>query len=185
MTDKYNLVSGTIPPELIKEIVDSVTRWRAAMPFLVAFTAEERKEAVHPGDQGLAASVAMAETAAAHPGHFPASIGDPAELKRDAQLASDMAVVAAPLASLLQAVQDTEIAARSDAYRTGLRLYGVAKLLRPTSRAWKRPSLRCVSGLIELSVGRLLSRRADAPWRATSRTSIGVAHVGDVAHVDR
>lgn len=89
MTDKYNLVSGAIAPELVKEIVESVARWRAAMPFLVAFSGEERREVVHPGDQGLAASVAMADTAAAHPAHFPASVGDPAEVKRDSQLVVD------------------------------------------------------------------------------------------------
>lgn len=131
MADKYNLVSGVIPPELLKEITDSVARWRAAMPFLVAFSSDERREAVHPGDQGLSASVAMADTAGAYPSHFPASIGDPGELRRDAKLAADIASIAAPIASLLQALQDTEIAARSDAYRTGLRLYGVAKLLTP------------------------------------------------------
>lgn len=131
MADKYNLVSGEIPPELVKEIVESVTRWRAAMPFLVAFSSDERKEVVHPGDQGLAASVAMAESAEAHSTHFPASIADPSEVKRDAQLAADIATVTAPLASLVQALQDTEVAARSDAYRGGLRLYGIAKLLLP------------------------------------------------------
>jgi len=129
MVDKYNMVSGAISPELVKEIVDSVARWRNAMPFLVALSPEERKEAVHPGEQGLKASVTMAETATAHSDHFPASIADPAELKRDAQLATDIAALVAPLASLVQALQDTEIAARSDAYRSGLKLYGVAKLL--------------------------------------------------------
>lgn len=129
MADKYNLVSGVIPPELLKEIVESVARWRTAMPFLVPFSSEERKEAVHPGEQGLTASVAMADTATAHSAHFPATIADPAELKRDAQLAVDIATLTAPLASFVQALQDTETAARSDAYRSGLKLYGVAKLL--------------------------------------------------------
>jgi hypothetical protein len=130
MADKYNLVSGEISDEKVKEIQDTITRWRTEMPFLVAFSEEDRKHVVKPGDTGVSAAVVVADAAAEHPNFFPKDVADPAEIRRDAALADTLSSVAATLSAFAQAVDDTVLAAKSDAYRGGLKLYGVAKLLK-------------------------------------------------------
>jgi hypothetical protein len=130
MADKYNLVSGEIKAEKVKEILDTIARWRTEMPFLVAFSEEDRKHAVKPGAEGVGAAVVMADAAAEHAGSFPKDIADPAEIRRDAALAEALSPVTASLWAFTQAVDDTVLAAKSDAYRGGLKLYGVAKLLK-------------------------------------------------------
>jgi hypothetical protein len=130
MADKYDLVSGEIAADKVKEILDTVIRWRTELPFLVAFDQEARRHVTKPGEEGVLASVSMADTAAEHASFFPKDVADPLEIRRDAALAQALAPVLVALTSFAQAVDDTILAAKSDAYRGGLKLYGIAKLLR-------------------------------------------------------
>lgn len=130
--DKYNLVSGELTPEKAKEMLDTIARWRSEMTFLAPLDESTRGQVAKPGIEGVRAAVTVANAAQEHPNSFPKDIADPAEIKRDAALVEILGPVSVALRSFSQAVDDTVLAAKSDAYRGGLKLYAVAKLLKAT-----------------------------------------------------
>ena len=71
----------------------------------------------------------MAGLAAEYPAHFPKSAADPKEIASDVTLAKTLDDFAKDLASFSEAVTDTVLAARSDAYRGGLKLYAIAHVV--------------------------------------------------------
>lgn len=153
MADKYNMVSGTVDPELPGQMLATINHWKERLPFLVALDKQTRTRLVWPGTNGLEASGAMADAAEAYPGLSPGAVADPAELRRDVALAKALAPVRDALASLTQAIDNTIAAAGSDAYRTALKLYAIAHVvkdqapgieerIRPLAAHLDRPSRR-------------------------------------------
>lgn len=129
MANPTNLVSGEVSEDKINEILATLDRWQQELQFLVALSVEQRSELAYPGDKGLDASLAMADTASRHSANFPKVVADPDEIRRDITLAKRLKPVTLRLTALAKAFEDTELAARADAYRGGLKLYGVAKQL--------------------------------------------------------
>jgi hypothetical protein len=123
MADKYNMVSGAMPAELVSEMREKIAEWKAKMTFLVGLDANERAALVKPNADGVEASGQLAEAAIQNPSYFPVGLSDPAEVLRDVSLVRELEDVNDLLSGFASSVNDTYLAAKSDALRGALMLY--------------------------------------------------------------
>jgi len=154
MSDKFNLIEGTLTEEQVNEILKKLDEIRAFMPFAVAMKVEDRNLVTKPGADGLNASAAMADALVAHRKSFPEEgMPDPVAIKQDIALAAAFDRIIPPLESLLQAVLDSALTAKSDAFRNALKVYthakpaiasvpGLSERVRPMTDHLNRPARR-------------------------------------------
>jgi hypothetical protein len=132
MTKTTNYVSAEFPVERSAELVVQIQGMRTGLGFLVSWTAADRTAALKLGDEAFEATAAMAEVVEQYQDQFPKDVVDAAELRRDVALARGLAPVSRALRALADAIDDTILAARSDAFRAALQAYGLAKFLTKT-----------------------------------------------------
>lgn len=128
MSKMDNLVSAEIDGETVRGLVEEIQSVRARLQFLVRLSAEDRQRLARPGHEILEALPSLAEAAKEHPTHFPAEIFDVTELRRDLALTSALEPLHAAAKELADDLSDTRLAAESDAYRTGLSGWVLAKV---------------------------------------------------------
>jgi hypothetical protein len=128
MSKMDNLVSAEIDAETVQRLVEQIRVIQSQLEFLVRMTNEERHRLARPGQEILEALPKLADAAVEHPKHFPAEIFDVAELRRDLALTAALAPLHTAAKELADDLSDTRMAAESDAYRTGLSGWVLAKV---------------------------------------------------------
>ena len=124
--DKGNTVSGTLSATQLGEMTQEIRKIQESIPGVIALTLEDKQRLVKPGDSGLAAAEVALGVLEKHPELFPSAIFNVAEFKSDLTLADQMKKLGAEVRSLQSVIDDTGMAAASDAYRTALRIYAMA-----------------------------------------------------------
>ncbi len=120
-------ISATLAEADRKAILDALEGIKAKLPFLVDLTTDERKALPRMGDKSRAFVAKALEIATQNPGMLPRSF-DLDEFRQDAALLEALYPVALALAQLQELVDDTLVAAGSDAYTAALVVYQSAKL---------------------------------------------------------
>lgn len=128
MSQNENAVSASIEAEKAQELLGRIEALRAELPFLISLDSDDKASLLKPGARGLEGAAAVAELAEQNPAFFPASLMDAAELRADLELGRQLGPMARALRSLADALDDTVLAANSDAYRAALKGYALAKL---------------------------------------------------------
>jgi hypothetical protein len=122
----HNLVSATIAPEAMAQILDEVADIGNKLDFLIAFGPDEIQRIVKVGNNFapfLDKAYAVAER---YPEILPRMF-DHEEFARDYQLARDLHALAGQLEALSLGVQNTLSVARADAMVAALEVYACVK----------------------------------------------------------
>ncbi len=99
---------------------------RQALPFLINLTAEERHALPKLGDQSLSFALAALDVAKQHPDMLPRSL-DIEAMERDVLLFRELQQLRRVVAELHELIDDTTLAAGSEAYTAALVVYRYAK----------------------------------------------------------
>jgi hypothetical protein len=99
---------------------------KTKLPFLIDLTADERKALPKMGDKSRAFVSKAMEVAAQNPDFLPRSF-DLEEMRKDVQLFEAMYPIVMALTQLQELVDDTCVAAGSEAYAAALQVYNYAK----------------------------------------------------------
>lgn len=121
-----NLVSGTIGPEKLTKILGEIGQVKADIGVFKTLQPESIHSIIKAGN-GFAPFVERACRIAEENAELMPRLLDVAEFKRDFLLAGDLTQICEQLESLLHGVQDTLIAARSDAMVAALEVYATVK----------------------------------------------------------
>lgn len=123
-----NLVSGTLSNKAQANVLNSIEAIRKALPFLISLSKEERQRLAKPGTEALVACETITRTLDSHSKLFTSDIVDLNELKRDLALIQDLTPIQETLSRLLDDINSTLLAAKSDSYRAGLQAYTLATM---------------------------------------------------------
>ncbi len=104
----------------------AVSTIKSKLPFLVDLTAEERKALPKMGDKSQAFVTKALEVATQNPDFLPRAF-DLDEMRRDVELFEKMYPIVVALSQLQELVDDTAMAAGSEAYAAALQVYHYAK----------------------------------------------------------
>jgi glutathione S-transferase len=113
----------------IKAVTEHLDKAKAAMPFLLALSSEERSETLRAGDKLIEGAVQIIELVREYGDYIPKAVADPDEMDRDAGLDAGLAQIEAQLAELLKLVQDARLLARSDLARAALAAYTASRMI--------------------------------------------------------
>lgn len=122
-----NLVSGSLPADTKQQIFDLIDQAKGLMPYLVALSADQRRDLLRLGDRTEAFVRRAHFMANRHTGILARDF-DLEELNSDVELFSALREVQQGLVHLTELVNDTVAAVGSDAYSAALDVYGFAKL---------------------------------------------------------
>ncbi|MBD6617092.1 hypothetical protein FNW02_14925 [Komarekiella sp. 'clone 1'] len=121
-----NRISANLSQTDRLQIMQVITTIREKLPFLIDLTAEERKSLPKLGDKSRAFVSKALEVATQNPDFLPRSF-DLDEMRRDIELFDALYPVLLSLTQLQELVDDTFIAAGSEAYTAALAVYNYAK----------------------------------------------------------
>ncbi|MBW4473697.1 MAG: hypothetical protein KME45_25475 [Stenomitos rutilans HA7619-LM2] len=119
-------ISATLDAKDRDAVMAAVTTIREKLPFLIDLTADDRKALPKMGDKSRAFVSKALEVATQNPDFLPRSF-DLEELRRDVQLFEAMYPIVVALTQLQELVDDTCLAAGSEAYAAALQVYNYAK----------------------------------------------------------
>jgi hypothetical protein len=122
-----DLVQGVITDEGLQAIQRHLGEVKAALPFLVDLTVEDRRTLPKMGDKSRAFVEQALVLARQNEGILPRSF-DLDEFGRDVDLIGRLAAIDAAVRQLAELLDDTLIAVGSDAYSRALVVYSQAKL---------------------------------------------------------
>jgi hypothetical protein len=146
------LINGELLPEQQQAILQAITDIQAKLPFMVDLTMDDRRTIPKMGDKSRAFVDQSLVIAMQNQDILPRSF-DVTAYQRDVALVRQLEPVVLAMRQLMKHVEDTYIAAGSDAYSNALLVYQVAKL------AGKNGSL---DEHLD-SLGRRFARRAPGP----------------------
>jgi hypothetical protein len=122
-----DLINGELLPEQQQAILQAITDIQAKLPFMVDLTTDDRRSIPKMGDRSRAfvdqSLVVAMQNQAILPRNF-----DVTGFQRDVALVRQLEPVVLALRQLMKHVEDTYLAAGSDAYSNALLVYQVAKL---------------------------------------------------------
>ncbi|XHX76140.1 MAG: hypothetical protein RBJ76_17005 [Stenomitos frigidus ULC029] len=124
MTTKQ--ISATLTQADREAVMTAVATIKAKLPFLIDLTADDRKALPKMGDKSRAFVSKALEVATQNPDFLPRSF-DLEELRKDVQLFEAMYPIVVALTQLQELVDDTCMAAGSEAYAAALQVYNYAK----------------------------------------------------------
>jgi hypothetical protein len=119
-------ISATLNQADREAVMDAVATIKAKLPFLIDLNADERKALPKMGDKSRAFVSKALEVATQNPDFLPRSF-DLEELRKDVQLFEAMYPIVVALTQLQELVDDTCLAAGSEAYAAALQVYNYAK----------------------------------------------------------
>lgn len=123
-----NRISHSLTDEARADIRTSVQALRDKLDFLIDLTPDEKNSMVRAGSRNIQFAELMSEIASRQPNMIPDAVNLD-ELKQDLALYHDLRLLQMDLDPLLELINDTKIAAGSDAYSASLTLYGIAQAL--------------------------------------------------------
>jgi hypothetical protein len=121
-----NRISANLSPGDREAVMQAIATIREKLPFLVDLTTEDRRTIVKMGDKSRAFVSKALEVATQNPNFLPRSF-DLEEMRRDLGLYEALYPVLLSLTQLQELVDDTCIAAGSEAYAAALAVYTYAK----------------------------------------------------------
>lgn len=121
-----NRISATLSAEDRKQIMSAIDTIKQAMPFLVHLSKEERKSLPKTGDRGRGFMLNCLDAAQQHTDCLPRSF-NVEEMQKDIRLVEDLYPVLMALTELHSLVDDTYLAAHSEAYVAALKVYDAVK----------------------------------------------------------
>ena len=122
-----NTISATLPPGDAKEILAAIATIRAKLPFLIDLTPAQRHGLPKLGDKSLSFVSKAVEIAAQNEDILPKNF-DLAEYQKDVALFQTLTPIVQALRQITELVDDTTLAAGSDAYAASLVVYQLAKI---------------------------------------------------------
>lgn len=108
------------------EIINFINRASQMMPFLINLTPEEKHELPKMGDKTIAFVERAIQLAQQNPNLIPPYLNVD-EMKRDFELSKSLKEILGVAASLYEKINDTYIAAGSEAYVAALQFYNSVK----------------------------------------------------------
>ncbi len=121
-----NRISAALTQADRDAVMMAVSTIKSKLPFLVDLTAEERKALPKMGDKSQAFVTKALEVATQNPDFLPRAF-DLDEMRRDVELFEKMYPIVVALSQLQELVDDTAMAAGSEAYAAALQVYHYAK----------------------------------------------------------
>ncbi len=119
-------ISATLAQTDREAVMSAVNTIKDSLPFLIDLTAEERKALPKMGDKSRAFVTKALEVATQNPDFLPRSF-NLEEMRKDVQLFEAMYPIVVALTQLQELVDDTCLAAGSEAYAAALQVYNYAK----------------------------------------------------------
>lgn len=121
-----NHISASFSPADREAVMKAIATIRQKLPFLIDLTTEDRRTIVKMGDKSRAFVSKALEVATQNPDFLPRSF-DLEEMRRDLALYEALYPVLLSLTQLQELVDDTCMAAGSEAYASALAIYNYAK----------------------------------------------------------
>ncbi|KAM3099919.1 hypothetical protein ACKFKF_13095 [Phormidesmis sp. 146-12] len=121
-----NRISTTLTKADREAVMEAIATIKSKLPFLVGLTAEQRQGLPKMGDKSRAFVIKALELATQNPDFLPRAF-DLDEMRRDVELFEAMYPIVVALSQLQTLVDDTTMAAGSEAYAAALQVYGYAK----------------------------------------------------------
>lgn len=121
-----NKISATLSAAERDEIIAKIAEIKTKLPFLLNLTTAERSQFRKMGNKGVAYVADCMRAGKAFPSILPPSI-DIAELERDINLHSYLSEIAVTFRSLAEGIEDTIMAAGSDAMNNSDDIYAYLK----------------------------------------------------------
>ncbi|KAM3098786.1 hypothetical protein ACKFKG_04785 [Phormidesmis sp. 146-35] len=121
-----NRISTTLTKADRETVMEAIATIKSKLPFLVGLTAEQRQGLPKMGDKSRAFVIKALEVATQNPDFLPRAF-DLDEMRRDVELFEAMYPIVVALSQLQTLVDDTTMAAGSEAYAAALQVYGYAK----------------------------------------------------------
>ncbi|MEH1827465.1 MAG: hypothetical protein V7L22_19220 [Nostoc sp.] len=121
-----NRISASLAPADREAVMQAIATIREKLPFLIDLTTEDRRTIVKMGDKSRAFVSKALEVATQNPNFLPRYF-DLEEMRRDLEIYEDLYPVLLSLTQLQELVDDTCIAAGSEAYTAALAIYSYAK----------------------------------------------------------
>jgi hypothetical protein len=121
-----NRISANLTPADREAVMKALTTIRQKLPFLIDLTSEDRRTIVKMGDKSRAFVIKALEVATQNSDFLPRSF-DLEEMRRDLALYEALYPVLLSLTQLQELVDDTCMAAGSEAYTSALAIYNYAK----------------------------------------------------------
>lgn len=122
-----DLVQGVLTDELLKELLAQIADWKMKLTFLINLSAQDREGLPKMGDKSRAFVDQGLNLALQNEGILPRNF-DLEEYQRDVELTRRLETLLASLHQLVGSVEDTALAAGSDAYTATLVVYQAAKM---------------------------------------------------------
>jgi hypothetical protein len=122
-----DLINGELLPEQQQAILQAITDIQAKLPFMIDLTTDDRRSIPKMGDRSRAFVDQSLVVAMQNQAILPRSF-DVTLFQRDVALVRQLEPVVLALRQLMKHVEDTYLAAGSDAYSNALLVYQVAKL---------------------------------------------------------
>jgi hypothetical protein len=119
-------ISATLDSKDRSAVMDAIATIKEKLPFLIDLNANERQALPKMGDKSRAFVSKALEVATQNPDFLPRSF-DLEELRKDVQLFEAMYPIVVALTQLQELVDDTCLAAGSEAYAAALQVYTYAK----------------------------------------------------------
>ena len=121
-----NRISANFPDVKKQEVLESISKAKEGMPFLISIDAKVRTHERKMGDSSVQYVKLNLQGATSFPELIPGKI-DVAEFGGDVNLINRLWEIRVPLASLLESIDDTMMAAGMDAMKTADLVYGYLK----------------------------------------------------------
>lgn len=121
-----NRVSVNLSAAEQQEVMTAIATIRRELSFLVPMSPEERRATVRLGDRNRAFTRKVLELATQNPEFLPCSF-DLEEMRHDLELFEALQPMLLALTQLRELIDDTAIAAGSEAYSAALEVYRYAK----------------------------------------------------------
>ena len=124
-----DLINASLSVQDKQAIMEAVHTIKDKLPFLIDLSKEDRRYLPKMGDKSRAFVDKAMEVATNNVEILPRSF-DLKEFERDIKLFSDLNSILITVSQLNELIDDTAIAAGSDAYRASLEVYAYAKIAR-------------------------------------------------------
>lgn len=122
----YQNISAGLKPDDKNEIISLIQQLTQKMPFLINLTPEERSNLPKMGDKSIPFVEKTLELAVTNPQLVPPFV-NVEELRKDFSLAMDLRDILIMVKQLYEKLDDTTLAAGSEAYVSALSFYNSAK----------------------------------------------------------
>ena len=122
----YSNISSTLSTGDYNQIINRINAIKAALPFLINLTNEERRSFLKVGDKSLAFVNKALEYATAHPNLVPPYL-NVSEFQKDHNLREQLLHILRELNTLVEAVDDTVMALGKEEFEQALIFYNSVK----------------------------------------------------------